>query len=527
MPTGSGKSLTYQLPALFLPKPVVVVSPLIALMQDQQDHARDAEIDAHKLDSTLTSAQQREADATIAAGSAGLLYVTPERLENRDFLDQLNEHGVSLFVVDEAHTIAQWGHDFRPAYLGLGHARKKLGNPPVLALTATATQDVVQEILQQLHAHEACVINAGSERTNLFLTVHATVNEDAKIDRILRLVADEPGIGIIYTASVRAAEELYVRLQEHGIAVGRYHGRMSKHEREEAQAAFMANSYKVMIATKAFGLGIDKPDIRFVCHYEFPDSLESYFQEAGRAGRDGEPAQAVLLYRLEDKRIQTFFSRGRYPKAEEMDKLMNVLSADEPQALEAIAQAAEVGKRHAQVILYLLRDAKLVKRKRAGFLRKEGVAIADGQIEAMLRGYMEREEHDKSRLDEMMHYAQTATCRRQILREYFGEEVGEPCGQCDNCVNHVAENHEQADTQAGSSRDAVTYIETIHGTIATTAPETLVREHEGPKFAVGTIVRHKTFGKGEVLEEEGETLTVRFSGGTKRLKDRFVSALDS
>ena len=524
MPTGSGKSLTFQLPAIFLPKAVVVVSPLIALMQDQRQHAEDAEIAVEKMDSTLTAVQAKEADEIIREGRAGLIYVTPERLENREFLEELIQSGVSLFVVDEAHTVAQWGHDFRPAYLGLGYAREKLGNPPVLALTATATEDVIAEIQQQLHMKDATIIRAGSERENLFLAVHATVNNDAKLDRLTRMIAHEQeGSGIIYTASVKSADELHDRLQEAGVSVGRYHGRMSKREREDLQRAFMMNEHRVMIATKAFGLGIDKPDIRFVYHYEFPDSLESYYQEAGRAGRDGEPAQAVLLFRLEDKRIQSFFTRGRYPKAEEARKLLDALSTDEPLTLAELAEKAGVGRRHSQVILYLLREAKLAVRKPAGFVRR-GAEVSDSEIEAMLSGYAERADNDKSRLDEMMHYAETATCRKQILREYFAEDTGEACGKCDNCVNHSTQQLEAVELNQQQEQDGVTRIETITGTIMTTAPETLPQIEQPSRFVAGDVVRHKRFGEGSVQDVDGDTMVVRFNkGGTKKVKDSFLN----
>ncbi|MEZ2348323.1 ATP-dependent DNA helicase RecQ [Terriglobus sp. RCC_193] len=523
MPTGAGKSLTYQLPALFLPHTVVVVSPLIALMQDQQLKAEGADIDVRKIDSTLTKTQKEEAEAALQAGIPKLLYVTPERLENREFLAELKHAGVSLFVVDEAHTIAQWGHDFRPAYLGLRYAREALGNPPVLALTATATEDVIHEILEQLNAKDAQVINAGSERTNLFLAVHPTVNNDAKLTRLMQMLSNTDDTGIVYTASVRSANELYERFKESGIASGKYHGKMTARERERAQAEFMNDTCRVMVATKAFGLGIDKPNIRFVFHYEFPDSLESYYQEAGRAGRDGDAARAVLLYRLEDRRIQSFFAAGRYPRTEELRAVLEALSATDVVSAAALPERAGIGKRRAEVILYLLREMKVVRRLRGGYVLRHAEPITDAHVETLLHEYVERASADRSRLDEMMLYAETVGCRMQVIRRYFNEDEGNLCGNCDNCVNRAWEMHEPEVARHGAGEDeGVTRIETLNGPILTTAPETLPQA--GPvKFQEGVVVQHKRFGRGRVRDVVGDTVMVQFeNGGCKRLKDAFL-----
>ena len=543
MPTGAGKSLTYQLPALFLPHPVVVVSPLIALMQDQQQKAHAADIAVEKLDSTLHVAEAREAEHEIEDGIARLIYCTPERLQQDDFLAQLQSAGgISLLVVDEAHTIPQWGHDFRPAFLSIGEARKRLGNPPILALTATATDEITAEILKNLHAEDAMQIHTGIERENLFFAVFPTVNNEAKLARVLAMVADEPGSGIVYTASVRSANQLYDYLKDRDVSVARYHGRMTARQRTESQTQFMGGAVKVMVATKAFGLGVDKPDIRFVYHYEFPDSLESYYQEAGRAGRDAERATAALFYRLEDKRIQSLFLAGRYPRLEELRAVIQTLLPKDPSSEslsfspEADAPASPLpSKRRTEVILHLLREANLIRKSAATHVLT-GDPPADEALEHLLQEYVDRAARDKERLAEMMHYAETPDCRVQIIRRYFDQAAAEACGHCDNCLHHQDEDSTrtrteteiQAQTRPQSTGEQITEVATAYGTIRTTAPETLPQPTSAaaePSFHPGDRVHHKRFGEGKVLDTHDNIVLVSFPNeGQKRLRADYLNA---
>ncbi len=516
MPTGAGKSLCYQLPSLFLPRAVVVVSPLLALMEDQRSKAEEAKIAVEKIDSTLTAGEQEEAAEAVEEGQARLVYVTPERLEKPEFLETLRESGVSLLAVDEAHCISQWGHDFRPAYMALGYARQQLGNPPVVALTATATETVVEEIVKQLGMRNPVMVNTGTERANLVFQVTHTVNAEAKRRRIGELLAEETGSGIVYTASVKSATELYEWLKDAGVSVGRYHGKLPAREREAMQAAFMADEYKVLIATKAFGMGVDKPNIRFVYHYEFPDSLESYYQEAGRAGRDGAPARAVLLFRLEDKRIQGFFMLGRYPRLDELRAVM--LALEEPGGAQTVAERAGVGRRRVEAILQILRGAGMVERRDGGYARV-GDGFDDAALESLIAHFTERGGDDRKRLEEMMRYAESPGCRKQMMRVYFGEETGDLCRQCDNCMVG-----ERAELPQSSREDTGVSVELAVGTMVTTAPETLPSREE-PLFSKGNTVRHAKFGAGRVVEVDGENLLVRFDGGIKRVRPGYLKAV--
>ena len=494
LPTGAGKSAIYQIPAVLLPGPTVVISPLLALQQDQiaaLNERDDPKVRAVRVSSAETPHQQREAIREIREGRAEFLFITPEQLSDPDRLAEVRALKPGLVAVDEAHCISAWGHDFRPDYLALGHLIKGIGRPPVLALTATASPPVRDDIIERLHLRKPEIHVSGLDRRNLFLEVAYCPDEDYRWRNLTALLDQAQRPGIVYVATRRAAEEFAERLTAAGYRAAFYHGGMPAGAREQRHEDFTADKIDIMVATSAFGMGIDKANIRWVAHVALPDSPDSYFQEIGRAGRDGEPARALLLWRAEDEGIQRFFTGGT-PDLVEIRDLAAALRSG-PQTRTALKDRTGLGPRKLGAMLGLLEQ---VGAARAGDRNKWTVPVfaplPAAAAEAAIAEHERRQVIQRSRTDMMRGFAETRACRTQTLLTYFGEEMTRRCGHCDNCVE-------------GTAEDPVPESDEL--------------------FPVHSHVRHTEWGKGMVMGYEEDRMTVLFDEvGYKTLSVPVVSA---
>jgi len=495
LPTGAGKSLCYQLPSLGLPGITLVVSPLIALMKDQVDKLNDAGISAVAINSAQSAEQLAAAEAALSDRSAEFVFTTPERLAAPQFLADLQQHTVELIVVDEAHCISQWGHDFRPAYLEIGAAIRALGSPTVLGLTATANERVTEDIGRQLGI-AFDVVSGSVYRSNLTLAVVQSTNDEERTQHVVDLVQRSAGSGIVYTATVRAAELLQQALVAAGESAGLYHGRLRATDRHRAQEGFMRDEIRVMVATNAFGLGIDKPDIRYVVHYQLPPGLDGYYQEAGRAGRDGNVARCTLIYQHSDQRLRQFLQAGRYPTARDIALTIEALTRlDRGCLLGQLLESVPVTRTKVKVIVELLKDANMVRQTRDHKLtpihERLDVAIA-GRLSA---GYRERARRDRAELERIAFYARTGFCRWKVLLEHFGDpHTLDRCGHCDNCLQPPARR----------------LMPSRAGRVQRPKPRTAA------PYRSGQYARVRRYGVGRVVAASASVVTLEFPDGTRR-----------
>ncbi len=439
MPTGSGKSLIYQLFTFYKSELTLVVTPLIALMEDQAQKAYELGLKAAFVHSQIPAEEREKRIRQLQEGEYKLFFATPERFQKPEFQSALSKRKISLFVVDEAHCISLWGHDFRPDYAKLGEVRRQLGEPLTLALTATATPDVQSEILISLNLPDAKIVASGLKRPNLQLSVEEAYGFESKMESLIPRLENRTGAALVYTTLIKSAEEIRHELKRRGLTALIYHGDLPANRRRQALKSFMKDKTAIMVATPAFGLGIDKPNIRGVYHFEPPASLESYFQEVGRAGRDGLPADAILFYDEEDLSIPMGFIASAHPERSYIEKMYRLIESNQDRARsegrEWVAEEISFKNRRDHRVDSAL---GILERWDCIVQTQNGGIILTGPLKDeffTLENQQELLKHHNKKLYSFLQWIKnTEDCRMLQIYHYFGQDEKKKCGHCDVCL---------------------------------------------------------------------------------------------